>query len=146
MALDLGRLARLDLPPGRVLQAIGGESADLPARPRRGGRRSFNVKTSGSYETPEEVAAPSSAARADALVRVRDVAQVSWGYADPTYRARFNGRRAVFVTATQQEGAEHRRGARPGVGGAGRSSRTTLPAGSARSSADSTRRRTSASA
>jgi multidrug efflux pump subunit AcrB len=38
------------------------------------------------------------------LVRVGDVAQVAWGYGDSTYRARFNGRRAVFVTATQRAG------------------------------------------
>jgi multidrug efflux pump subunit AcrB len=37
-------------------------------------------------------------------VRVGDVAQVAWGYGDSTYRARFNGRRAVFVTATQRTG------------------------------------------
>src|SRR6266496_1121599 len=36
------------------------------------------------------------------LVRVGDIARVSWSYADSTYRARFNGRRAVFVTANQQ--------------------------------------------
>ncbi len=104
VALDLGRLARLDLPPGRVLQAIGGESADLPAGRVEAGARSFNVRTSGSYESPEEVAATVVGGTPDGLVRVRDVAQVSWGYADSTYRARFNGRRAVFVTVTQQEG------------------------------------------
>ena len=104
VALDLGRLARLDLPPGRVLQAISGESADLPAGRVEAGARSFNVRTSGSYESPEEVAATVVGGTPDGLVRVRDVAQVSWGYADSTYRARFNGQRAVFVTVTQQEG------------------------------------------
>jgi multidrug efflux pump subunit AcrB len=104
VALDLGRLARLDLPPGRVLQAIGGESADLPAGRVEAGARSFNVRGSGSYESPEEVAATVVGGTPDGLVRVRDVARVSWGYADSTYRARFNGRRAVFVTVTQQEG------------------------------------------
>src|SRR5262249_16388602 len=38
------------------------------------------------------------------LVHVGDVARVEWGYADSTYRARFNGQRAVFVTATQRQG------------------------------------------
>ena len=38
------------------------------------------------------------------LVRVGDVARVDCGYADSTYRARFNGRRAVFVTASQRAG------------------------------------------
>ena len=104
VALDLGRLSRLNLPPGRVLQAIGGESADLPAGRVEAGARVFNVKTSGSYETPEEVGATVVGANDGRLVRVRDVASVTWGYEDSTYRALYNGRRAVFVTVTQQEG------------------------------------------
>ena len=104
VALDLGRLSRLDLPPSRVLQAIGGESADLPAGRVEAGARVFNVRTSGSYESPEQVAATVVGGGGGRLIRVRDVAEVTWGYADSTYRARYNGRRAVFVTVTQQDG------------------------------------------
>jgi multidrug efflux pump subunit AcrB len=104
VALDLGRLSRLDLPPSRVLQAIGGESADLPAGRVEAGARVFNVRTSGSYESPEQVAATVIGGSGGGLIRVRDVAVVTWGYADSTYRARYNGRRAVFVTVTQQDG------------------------------------------
>ena len=103
VALDLGRLSRLDLPPSRVLQAIGGESADLPAGRVEAGERVFNVRTSGSYESPEQVAATVVGGSAGGLIRVRDVAHVTWGYADSTYRARYNGGRAVFVTVTQQD-------------------------------------------
>jgi multidrug efflux pump subunit AcrB len=35
---------------------------------------------------------------------VGDVAQVDWGYADAAHVGRWNGRRAVFVTAAMQEG------------------------------------------
>ncbi|HJR62673.1 MAG TPA: efflux RND transporter permease subunit [Gemmatimonadaceae bacterium] len=104
VALDLGRLSRLELAPARVLQAIAGESVDLPAGRVEAGARVFNVKTSGSYETPEEVAATVVAGSDGRLVRVRDVADVSWGYEDSTYRASYNGKRAVFVTVTQQDG------------------------------------------
>lgn len=104
VALDLGRLSRLNLPPGLVLQAIGGESADLPAGRVEAGSRVFDVKTSGSYETPDQIAATVVRAGNGGLVRVRDVAHVSWGYHDSTYRARYNGRRAAFVTITQQDG------------------------------------------
>jgi multidrug efflux pump subunit AcrB len=104
VALDLGRLARLDLPSSRVLQAINGESADLPAGRVEAGARVFNVKTSGSYETPDQVASTVIAGAGGRLIRVRDVADVTWGYADSTYRARYNGKRAVLVTVTQQEG------------------------------------------
>jgi multidrug efflux pump subunit AcrB len=104
VALDLGRLSRLELPPSRVLQAIGSESADLPAGRVEAGARVFNVRTSGSYETPQQVESTVIAGAAGRLVRVRDVAEVTWGYADSTYRARYNGKRAVLITVTQQEG------------------------------------------
>jgi multidrug efflux pump subunit AcrB len=102
--LELGRLAELRLPIGQVLSAIGGESADIPAGSVEAGRRSFSVRSSGSYEHLDQIRATVIRASDGRLMRVGDVARVTWGYADSTYRARFNGRRAVFVTASQQAG------------------------------------------
>jgi multidrug efflux pump subunit AcrB len=102
--LDLGRLAQLRLPVGQVLAAIGSESADIPAGSVEAGRRSFSVRSSGSYETLDQIRGTVIRGTEGRLVRVGDVARVAWGYADSTYRARFNGRRAVFVTAGQQTG------------------------------------------
>ncbi|HUQ17869.1 MAG TPA: efflux RND transporter permease subunit, partial [Candidatus Saccharimonadales bacterium] len=128
VALDLGRLARLDLPTSRVLQAINGESADLPAGRVEAGARVFNVKTSGSYETPDQVASTVIAGAGGRLIRVRDVADVTWGYADSTYRARYNGKRAVLVTVTQQEG-QNIQTVRDGVWAALDTFQAELPAG-----------------
>ncbi|HEV8305316.1 MAG TPA: efflux RND transporter permease subunit [Gemmatimonadales bacterium] len=102
--LDLGRLAQLRLPVGLVLQAIGGESADIPGGSVEAGLRRYSVRTSGSYETLDQVGSTVLRAGDGRLVRVGDVARVHWSYADSTYRGRFNGRRAVFVTANQQAG------------------------------------------
>ena len=102
--LDLGRLAALRLPVGQVLGAIGGESADIPGGSVDVGRRSFSVRSSGSYETLDQVRGTVVRGGNGRLVHVGDVAHVSWGSADSTYRARFNGRRAIFVTATQRGG------------------------------------------
>jgi multidrug efflux pump subunit AcrB len=102
--LDLGRLAALHLPVGAVLGAVSGESTDIPGGSVDAGPRSFNVRASGSYETLDQVRGTVIRGGAGRLVRVGDVARVSWGAADSTYRARFNGRRAVFVTVTQRAG------------------------------------------
>ena len=102
--LDLGRLAALRLPVAQVLGAIGGESADIPGGSVDVGPRSFSVRSSGSYETLDQVRATVVRGGGGRLARVGDVARVEWGSADSTYRARFNGRRAVFVTVTQREG------------------------------------------
>jgi len=102
--LDLGRLAALHLPVAQVLGAIGGESADIPGGNVDAGQRSYSVRSSGSYETLDQVRTTVVRGGQGRLVRVGDVAGVDWGYADSTYRARFNGRRAVFVTANQRAG------------------------------------------
>ena len=104
VAVDLGRMARLELPPGLLLEAISGESADVPAGAVQAGDRRFVVRASGSYETIDQIANTIVRNQGGELVRVRDLADVRWSYADSTYRARFDGRRAVFVTVTQQEG------------------------------------------
>ncbi|HUP52752.1 MAG TPA: efflux RND transporter permease subunit [Longimicrobiales bacterium] len=102
--LDLGRLAELGLPPGQVLSAIAGESTDLPAGSVEAGARRFNVRASGSYESLDQIAETVVRAREGQLVRVGDLADVRWAYADSTHRARYNGSRAAFLTVTQQEG------------------------------------------
>lgn len=104
VALDLGRLATLRMPVGEVLQAIGGESADIPAGSVEAGAAHFSVRSSGSYATLDEIRNTVIRGGNGRSVRVGDVATVAWGYADSTYRARFNGRRAAFVTAQQQDG------------------------------------------
>ncbi len=104
VALDLGRLAAMGLPAGQVFAAIGDAGTDIPGGTVEAGHRSFSVRTSGGYESIEQVRNTTVRAANGRLVRVGDVADVRWGYADSTYRARFNGRRAEFVTANQQAG------------------------------------------
>ena len=66
------------------------------------GARVFDVKGSGSYETLDQIQGTVVRASGDQLVHVGDVSRVTWGYADSTYRARYNGQRAVLITVTQQ--------------------------------------------
>jgi multidrug efflux pump subunit AcrB len=101
---DLGRLAQLGLPAMQLVGAIGGESADIPAGAVEAGQRRFNVRSSGSYGSIDEVRQTVVRASGGQLVRVGDVADVRWGYADSSFVARYDGERAVFVTVTQQDG------------------------------------------
>lgn len=100
--LDLGRMAELGIPPGQVMQAIGSDNANVPGGTVDAGSRRFSVKTSGEYASLDEVRNTVVRAAGGSATFLRDVAHVDWSYADPTHVARFNGRRAVFVTANQQ--------------------------------------------
>jgi multidrug efflux pump subunit AcrB len=104
VALDLPRMAELKLAPGRVVQALQNENATIPGGSIDVGSRNFSLKTSGSYESLEEVRDTVVAAVDGRTVRVRDIADVSWNTQEHTYVGRYNGQRAVFVTANQKDG------------------------------------------
>ncbi len=104
VAVDLKRMAELGVTPAHLMQALQSENANIPAGSVDLGPRSFSLKTSGSYTSLEQVRDTVIAATAGRLVRVRDLAQVSWESQPWSYVGRFNGKRAVFVTANQKEG------------------------------------------
>jgi multidrug efflux pump subunit AcrB len=104
VSLDLGRLSRLGIAPGQVLGAIGSESANVPGGSVDAGGRKLNVKTSGDYTSLDEVRNTVVGGAGGRVVRLADVADVRWGHADQQYLGRYNGQRAVFVTANMKEG------------------------------------------
>ncbi len=103
VAIDLERLGAAGVTLGQVTQAIGGEAASIPGGAVEAGLRRYNVKTSGSYGTIEEVADTVVGSRGGRTVRLRDVAEVSWGVGEERHLGRFNGQRAVFVTANMKD-------------------------------------------
>ncbi|HEX2202276.1 MAG TPA: efflux RND transporter permease subunit [Longimicrobium sp.] len=107
--LDLGRLAQLGIAPGQVLQAIGSDNTSVPGGTVDAGSRRFTVKTSGEYTSLDQVRNTVVRASGGSVVFLRDVAEVGWTYADASHVGRFDGKRAVFVTAKQLEGANIQR-------------------------------------
>jgi multidrug efflux pump subunit AcrB len=104
VAVDLKRMAELGIKPAQVIQALQSENANVPGGFVDIGARSFSLKTSGSYSSLEQVNDTVVASASGRMVRVRDVAQVSWESQPLSYIGRYNGKRAVFVTANQKEG------------------------------------------
>jgi multidrug efflux pump subunit AcrB len=104
VAVDLKRMSELGIRPLQVTQALQSENANVPGGFVDVGARSFSVKTSGSYSSLDQVKDTVVAAAGGRIVRVRDVANVSWESQPLSYIGRFNGKRAVFVTANQKEG------------------------------------------
>ncbi|HNR23268.1 MAG TPA: efflux RND transporter permease subunit, partial [Steroidobacteraceae bacterium] len=102
--LDLKRMAEIGVTPAQVAQAIASENANIPAGTIDIGPRGFSLKTSGAYETLDEVRDTVVTAGGGHAVRIRDIAAVSWTTAPFSHVGRYDGRRAVFVTANQKEG------------------------------------------
>jgi len=103
VSLDLERLAALGVTPLQVVSAIQTTNVNIPAGSVDIGRRKFNVKTSGDYSSLGQVEDTVVAAAKGSLVHLRDVAEVAVQDEDVNYLGRFNGQRAVFVTANMKE-------------------------------------------
>ncbi len=102
--LDPARMQRLGVTPQLVAQAIQAANSSIPAGVIDLGPRSFSVQTGGGYDRIEALRDTTVRAANGLPVRVGDVAEVSWAEAQHTHVGRYNGQRAVFVTATQQPG------------------------------------------
>jgi len=100
---DFKRMAELNLRLGQLMAALTAENTNIPGGPVEAGGRRFNVKTSGNYTDIEQVRETVLAGTGTRAVRVRDVADVRWDEGPEEHTARFNGRRAVFVTANQKD-------------------------------------------
>ena len=104
VAIDLPRMTELNLRPMQIVQALQSENTNVPGGTIDVGSRSFSVQTSGSYSSLDEVRDTVVATIGGRTVRIRDVADVSWDTQRHDYIGRFNGKRAVFVTANQKDG------------------------------------------
>src|SRR5215469_1245024 len=102
--VDLKRMSELGIPPAQVVQALQSENANVPGGVVDVGSRSFTLRTAGSYSSLDQVRDTVVASVGGRTVRVSDVAQVSWESQTWSYIGRFDGQRAVFVTANQKEG------------------------------------------
>jgi multidrug efflux pump subunit AcrB len=102
--LDLKRMSELRLAPAQVVNAIASENANIPAGIIDLGPRSFSLKTSGAYTSLDQVRDTVVAVVGGRTIRIRDVAEVAWTASPWSYVGRYNGQRAVFVTASQKEG------------------------------------------
>jgi len=104
VAIDSGRLSQLGLPVTAITDALRQGSTDLPPGAVHSGDQRLNVQAGGAFRSIDEVADEPVRAGDGRVVRVRDVAKVGWGYEEQPHYARFNGKRAVWVTLTQKDG------------------------------------------
>lgn len=102
--LNLERMRETGLSVNALAQRIQGEAQNVPGGDLTVGRRAFNVQTTGDYASLDALRTTVVGQSGSGLVPLGDVATVNRTTEEATHQARFNGTRAVFVTATQQKG------------------------------------------
>lgn len=104
VSLDLEKMSQRNISMNQVMTAIQASNYNIPGGNIDVGHRRFNIRTSGSYESIEELRDTIVHAYGEKVVFLKDVASVEFDYEDNLYKARANGKRAVFVTVNQKEG------------------------------------------
>lgn len=105
VAINLDKMAQLRIPLNRILGAIQSENANIPAGNIEIGSRKFSVKTSGSYESLDEIKNTVVNSSGTTVTYLKDLAEVNMDYEEDSYIGRLNGKRAVFVTANMKAGS-----------------------------------------
>lgn len=124
--IDATRLAQAGIAVTAVADALRTAGADLPPGAVQSGGSRFNVKTDGAFRSLDEVRDVPVRAVDGRVVRVADVASVSWKPAEASHVARFNGKQAIWLTATQKDNRDVRK-VRDAVMAAVEAYRATLP-------------------
>ena len=98
VAVDQERLAALGIPLSSVRDAVGAGNLNLPGGALRGRDEQFLVRTINEYDNVEEIADIIVQGR----VRVRDVADVSWGSKEREEITRVGGRESVEIAVFRE--------------------------------------------
>lgn len=104
VALDLEKAAHLKIPLDRVIGSVRSANMNIPGGSVDAGGKRFSIRTSGSYESINEIKNTIIHSSGTKLVYLKDVADVFMAYEDNNYYARLNGKRSVFVSASQKSG------------------------------------------
>lgn len=103
ISLDLERLALMNIPFSQVIYAIQSSNADIPGGSIDSMGKKYNIQTSGSYETIEDIKNTIISSNDGNIVYLHNVADVYFSYEDKDYHARFNSEKALFITASQKD-------------------------------------------
>lgn len=104
--VDAEKLSELRVAASTVSDAVRQGGAELPGGTVQSGERRLNVEAGGAYRQLDAIRGLPLRASDGSLLTVGDVAKVEWGAEEQIYRARHNGKRAVFLTVTQKDGVD----------------------------------------
>ena len=104
ISLDIPKMSVMRISVDDVANAIRSSNANIPGGQIRLNDNSFNVKTSGSYKNLDEIENTAVASYMGSLIYIKDIATVKFTNQDHNYKARLNGRPAIFLTVKQKEG------------------------------------------
>jgi multidrug efflux pump subunit AcrB len=102
---DMDKLAMFRLPLTALTEAVQREGADVPIGAVETTGRRFNVEATGPFDSLAEIRDIVLRSDGVSTITLGDVATVEWTNDEQVVRTRYNGKRALFVTARAKLGA-----------------------------------------
>lgn len=102
--MDPDKMVNMGIGISDIENGIKANNQNIPGGEVVMGENTFNVKTSGTYESLNEIQNTVVGAAEGQLVYLKDIAEVEIDYEENKYLAGFNGTRSIFLTAEQKSG------------------------------------------
>ena len=102
VTVDMAVMRELGLGLSVLQNSLLGAAANVPGGFIDAGGRRFSVKTSGDYQSLEEIERTVLNLPDGTVIHINDVADVALVDAEPTYLARYQGERVVMVAVEQR--------------------------------------------
>lgn len=102
--LRLEKIAQMGIPLEAIQGALRSEMANIPGGSVEAGDKAFNIKTSGNFQSADEVEKTIIYSFNGKNVLLRDVADVYLDFEETKHITRINGHRCVLITAALKPG------------------------------------------
>ncbi len=104
VSVDLHALSQMGIPLNQVMGAIQDANVNLPGGFVDVDSKRLNLKTSGSYQSIDDIRNTVVQSVMGQLVYLKDIATVEYAYEDDKFHARFDDRRCIYILANQKVG------------------------------------------
>ncbi len=104
VSINLEKLAAWNISLNNIFGALHDANQNIPGGYVDIGSRRLNVKTSGSFQSIDDIRNTIIHSTKGKILPLKDIAEVAMDYEDEKYLARFNGKRCIFITASQKPG------------------------------------------
>ena len=102
--LNQAKLAELGITMDRIIQSVQSENQNIPAGSVNAGSQSFSVKSSGNYQSIDDIKNTIIASSEGKNILLKDVATVYPAFGTNTHITRLNGFKSILINAAQKEG------------------------------------------
>lgn len=102
--VDQAKLAELKIPLNRIIQSVQAENQNIPAGSVEAGTQTFSVKSSGNYQSIDDVGNTIISSMNGKNIMLKDVAKVYPTFGTASHTTRLNGYQALLINAAQKEG------------------------------------------